>query len=221
MKRWGFLCAAAALILVLSAPLMARAQEGVSQQEGAGKWYWKFNVGILSPRDLESTAPPSPTLNADIDTGVFVSTSVGRSFGRLRGEVEVLYGEVDYTLDATTRGVNGDVVDITRIGGEFAEFEAKITGLMFNAWFDLGASDWALNPYVGGGVGVMHLDVPRGTDSGFSWQLGAGAIFPIGNNLALDASYRFLNTAYEPEIFSIVYEDIEAHAFLLGIKLTF
>ncbi len=214
MKRGRFLCAAAALILLFSAPLMARAQEGGSQ--GADKLYLKLNAGALSPRDVDVDDGLDElfgtTLNAELDTGFFVGASVGRSFGQLRGEIEIFYGQVDYTLNEEDR--NGEVFPID-------EDDAEIAGLMFNAWFDLGGRDWALNPYVGGGVGAMRLDVPGGSDTGFSWQLGAGAIFPIGNNLALDASYRFLNTAYEPEIDSIEYEKIQAHVFLLGITLTF
>ncbi len=226
MKRGIFLCAVAVLGMALSIPLIAKAEE-------AGKWYFTPSAGLLSPRDTDVESIAGINLDdtilsgtAETDNGLFLSAAVGRSFGRLRGEIEAFHGRFDFTEKA-------ELSEAVTIGGvqfapgeyELGDGNVKITGLMVNAWVDLGASDWSINPYLGGGVGLTRIKAPAGSDSGFSWQIGGGALFPVSENVSIDAKYRFMSTAYEPEfegLFGDVeYEKLQSHAFTLGLKFTF
>ena len=76
------------------------------------------------------------------------------------------------------------------------------TTLTGNTYIDI-PLDLTFTPYLGAGAGWGWIDGDHGNDdSGFTWNLMAGATFSLTDSLALDAGYRFRDIMIDGDNFT-------------------
>jgi len=87
--------------------------------------------------------------------------------------------------------------DLDTIAGGAVLGDAATTALMVNVFYDLSPGA-QLNPHFGGGVGVADIDYQVGGnlygDTVLAMQLGAGADYSLGKDIALTFDYRLFVT---------------------------
>mgnify|MGYP001825536993 FL=1 len=142
-------------------------------------------------------ALPLGTASLDFDPdgqyalGLVFGARVAPNF---RAEVELSYSNSD--VDKTTlAGTVSNDID--------ADGDLSSTSLLINGWYEFEMkSSW--RPYVGGGIGYTKVDADIDTapslstfddsDGGFSYQIGFGVTFPIGQSGTIDIGYRYRET---------------------------
>lgn len=76
------------------------------------------------------------------------------------------------------------------------------TTLTGNTYIDI-PLDLTFTPYVGAGAGWGWVDGDNGNDeSGFTWNVTAGATFSLTDSLALDAGYRYRDIVIDGDDFT-------------------
>lgn len=76
------------------------------------------------------------------------------------------------------------------------------TTLTGNTYIDI-PLDLTFTPYVGAGAGWGWVDGDNGNDdSGFTWNVMAGATFSLTDSLALDAGYRYRDIVIDGDDFT-------------------
>jgi opacity protein-like surface antigen len=148
-------------------------------------------------------------LHGEIDNGFLIGGAVGAQFTEnLRGEIEVSGARLD------TKSRAEEYVDYgQQVGIEYEAHDDDHLRELFilaNVWFGFPVSTM-FSPYVGGGVGVAHVDADFGVrnfqtgalandifsasedaDSwNFAYQLGAGLMIGLSEHIAIDLGYRF------------------------------
>ena len=148
-------------------------------------------------------------LHGEIDNGFLIGGAIGAQFTEnLRGEIEVSGARLDTNSHAE------EYVDYgIGIGQEYeANDDDHIRELFIlaNVWFGFPISTM-FSPYVGGGVGVAHVDADFGVGDfqtgavandifsasedadgwNFAYQLGAGIMIGLSEHIAIDLGYRF------------------------------
>jgi opacity protein-like surface antigen len=145
-----------------------------------------------------------------IDTAFQIGGALGYDFGLVRAEVNVNYSS------AKVKSLN--VTQLTGLGGQtttdlnavksdvcFALDQAacstsgnalaldgvklKQVAVLGNAWIDVPLPG-PFSPYVGGGLGAVHLDVDGEGKTVFAWQVGAGVAYSIIPHVAITADVR-------------------------------
>ena len=113
----------------------------------------------------------------------------------VRAEVELSYSNSD---------VDGTKLTLFTLGSVDSKGDFSSTSLLVNAWYDFETnSSW--RPYVGGGIGYTSVDADidapstaaariDDSDGGFSYQIGFGVIFPVGQSGTIDIGYRYRET---------------------------
>ncbi|MCQ2914111.1 MAG: OmpA family protein [Alphaproteobacteria bacterium] len=121
---------------------------------------------------------------ADVDDKNWgVSAAVGVKWANFRSEFE-------YNLNKKFKDTNG----VSR----YAHPTLKTQSFMLNEYYDFD-NDSKITPYVGGGVGLARINLNsndnflKSTQNKFAWQLGAGLMYKLTNDLSLDAGYRYQN----------------------------
>lgn len=151
--------------------------------------------GAVFGVDAEGEAPllvGNPSL--DFDPGG--QYALGLVFGarvapNLRAEVELSYSNSDVDKTST-------VLNVIAADGDLSS-----TSLLINGWYEFETnSSW--RPYVGGGIGYTKVDADIDTapsfstfndsDGGFSYQIGFGVTFPVGQSGTVDIGYRYRET---------------------------
>lgn len=142
--------------------------------------------------DFVDGADPG-TIDYDLDTSIAGGLVLGWHYTTtLRSELEFSHSGAQ--VSATT-------VDTAALAPstEASDGDVQITYLMANGWVDVSLAG-AINPYVGGGLGVAHVsgDATRtggtlvlGSDNGLAAQVGAGLRFPTAIGGAIDIGYRY------------------------------
>lgn len=134
------------------------------------------------------------TYNMKFKTGFIAGAAIGVDgilMENLRHEVEVSYMETKLKSLASTAPFIG-------IG---PSGKTSSVNVLFNTWYDIDFGG-PIKPYLGGGLGVGFMKSRAavtngaglqwsGSDTGFAFQLGAGAKYEVTENIALDVSYRF------------------------------
>jgi len=168
---------AVATTLSLIAPTFIQADEGyyVGGQGG---------VNFLYSDKLQSC-------HCSFDTGYNLGGVAGYAWcNGLQAEAEVTYHDNDYSI----HGRN--------IDGEKADFHGNVNtwSCMANGYYQLPFTSFSqVTPYVGGGLGCdrVHQRIKiegerfKGSRTGFSWQLMAGANFSLCKDIVLSAEYKF------------------------------
>lgn len=111
--------------------------------------------------------------------------------------------------------------------------QVKTQALLFNLYYDIPSNpDIPFKPYIGGGVGIGHVDFDAGAfskkDVGEAVHIGGGVNYKLSEHTYLDLGYRYI--AYddfdkEYRIAGYRYEKIEyrphAHEIMLGVRYEF
>jgi len=112
----------------------------------------------------------------------------------VRAEVELSY---------SNSNVDGTKLTLRTPGSFDSKGDLSSTSLLVNAWYDFETnSSW--RPYVGGGIGYTSVDADvdaavapanfSDSDGGFSYQIGFGVTFPVGQSGTIDIGYRYRET---------------------------
>jgi len=184
--------------------------------------YISGNAGaqILNDSDLTSSAVPGVTVEAEYDTGYVLTAALGFNFGNfdagnVRVEVEGSYRESEIdTLSSSGLSVP-------------ASAEVSAFSIMGNVFFDIKTNS-ALNPYVGGGIGIAMIDVDtfsivgvaipgKEDDDVFAYQLGGGIGYAVNDKVTIDLGYRYFATT-DPE-FGLVTAEYGSHTIIAGLRL--
>jgi opacity protein-like surface antigen len=126
--------------------------------------------------------------------------------------------EIEYTKNAEARDKNVKV---------------KTQALLFNLYYDIPSNpDIPLKPYIGGGIGIGHVDFDAGAfskkDVGEAVHIGGGVNYKLDEHTYLDLGYRYI--AYddfdkEYRVGGYKYEKIEyrphAHEIMFGVRYEF
>lgn len=116
--------------------------------------------------------------------------------------------------------------------------ELRSQALMLNGYYDFKNTS-KFTPYVGAGVGVTHIknnytnqEYPdyafSKTDNHFTWSASLGIAYNITNNVALDASYRYVDAgkfAFDQDFGKYANEEtsfkLSSQDYSLGIRYNF
>jgi opacity protein-like surface antigen len=148
-------------------------------------------------------------LHGEVDDGFIFGGTFGAQFYKhFRGEIELSAARLDIDSEAF------EYVSYGPVGTTYtAKDDAHLRELFVfaNAWFDFQVSS-IFCTYIGGGAGVAHVDADFGVDpfvtgSGappptfsasveaddwaLAYQLGAGLLVGLSQNIAIDLGYRF------------------------------
>jgi opacity protein-like surface antigen len=158
-------------------------------------------------------------VNSDLSNGFVIGGAVGARLDKwldgLRAEMEVSYRRNELKGDWQF-GFDGDIpstfptTDLSAAGtsdGHLSRF-----AVMANVWYDIDAGS-KIVPYVGGGIGwnrarlevggevidpgLLLTDIERAeySESGFAWQLGAGANYEVSPGIKVGLGYRYFHGA--------------------------
>jgi opacity protein-like surface antigen len=90
---------------------------------------------------------------------------------------------------------DGEVVYLKSEGRDGLSDHQKAVGGFLNGYYDFN-KDGALQPFVGAGVGVAHVNIDggpyRGHDTGFAYQAKAGLGYRFSDRLTGEVAYRYL-----------------------------
>jgi opacity protein-like surface antigen len=211
---------------VLPAPAIAR--------EGA--WYVGGDVGAVMADDTDvdvGAVDNAVTLNHDI--GYDAALFVGHDFGAFRVEAEAGYRTANL----------GGFETLIRLPGEgpvfppsrdSAQGSTRALSFMVNGMVDIGDDD-GVSGFIGGGVGYALLNYKNhavfantaaffdASESGFAWQLLAGARLPVSSTIDLTARYRYFSTSSGGGMVAFNGTEMDSrfssHSLLFGITFNF
>ncbi len=193
-------------------PIFREAPELVPVEIGTG-WYLRGDVTYDFRSDIDgdrTLVSPFSTQteaygHANLDESFGGGAGIGYRFtDMLRGDVTARYSKPDFNGLTNASIFCGAGCNLRDRG------EASMWDVMANAYVDLGTVA-GFTPYVGGGVGAVHLnyDTPtleactplfcgtagaKGEESWrFAWSVSAGVAYDVSRNLALDIGYRYMN----------------------------
>jgi hypothetical protein len=184
--------------LSTTAILAAMSVASPAAAQGTGDWYVSVFGGYSTIGSIDADYPESK-VEHEFDDSYLLGLAVGRKIGRnLRAEAELSY--------ATYEG--GDLIYSGNVEATYlTQGDASTTYLMGNLWYDLSSiGNGSYIPYVGGGLGVVSLDVNtfsgdeettagyRDTVTGLAAQIGFGVQIPVGAG-AIDVGYRLKGAA--------------------------
>jgi opacity protein-like surface antigen len=183
-------------------------------------------------------------LHGEVDDGWIVGGVLGaRITENFRAEIEVSHAR----LDAETTAIERVIDPLHPVPPDFtftAEDEDKLRELfiMANVWFGIPISA-VFSPYIGGGVGVAHVDAEFGVDTfggvpGFpatvfsasieaddwslAYQLGAGVLIGLSENIAIDLAIasRQFQTSNWMSLNSVVARNVSHQCSILNQTTT-
>lgn len=153
--------------------------------------------------------------------------------------------ELDTTFRGETDAKSGQ--DITAFGESVhinVKNQVRMATYMVNGYYDFHNST-AFTPYISAGVGLAHVKlknntIPVGFDinetlsaskNNFAWGAGIGAKYAVADNIAIDASYKYINAGkvsisknnYAGDEHTSYYANTKAASndFMLGITYAF
>ena len=193
--------------------------------QGATGMYGSFNAGVAIPADGNMTIPGVGSAKLEYDTSFTVGGAIGYRLGE-SGDYRV-EGEVAYQNNEVDRIENNSLpADID--GARLSSMEASVLTFLLNGYIDFyygSAFSW----FITAGFGVAGIDgemtvngvTSDDDDTGFAYQLGAGAGYALTETVTLDCKYRYLRT----DDFNIEGGDVEvaspSHNITAGIRVAF
>jgi opacity protein-like surface antigen len=200
---------------------------GTSAYTAETSYYGKINLGWAYVKDnkiIISNDYGSATLKAN-GSGNFTTGAlgIGHSYGNdFRTDLEL------YVDD----GVKGR----KPFNKTLINFKVKTYASFFNAYYDF-RNTTNFTPFIMGGVGYAFNKVEisscskiyKKNSNDVAWQLGIGTSYEVNPNLALEASYRYINKGIRDSTLSEsgsatinTYKSAgHIHALLIGTKITF
>jgi opacity protein-like surface antigen len=212
--------------LVLTPAVKAADIEPVVEEPAGINWYLsifggpKWGDGDVDIKDIERhrcillcvLAPVGydheDELHGEVDNGFLIGGAIGAQISdNFRAEIEVSHAN----LDTKTEVEDYVLFDSGASYSAKDDDELNELFIMANLWFSFPISS-VFSPYIGGGVGVAHVDADFGVgefqvnttqppdtfsasidaDSwNFAYQLGAGILIGLSDHFAIDLGYRF------------------------------
>jgi opacity protein-like surface antigen len=198
------------------------------------------------------TAIPSGTSLAwttEFDKGYNLSGVVGHRFEggfRVEGELNYSSAGVKRHSGVTAGGGNIDNIDaavLTRgpqlVGATVGQVvdsgigKQSSFGVFGNAYYDFN-SGGSFQPYVGAGIGIQrtkfdyrpsNINVGKGKETNFAWQLMAGATYKISPSLEVFGQYNYRDAGKTTLKLNLVPADLDAQSkqsiFSLGFRVPF
>lgn len=201
MKKLLFMGAAMAVLAAGSAQAQDDWRKGLYIKGGAG---WNHT----QDQDI------SGGTEAELDEGVGLTGAVGYDFGDMRTEMEVTFrknGVDGLSAGASLPSPDGDM---------------QSTAFMANGYYDLPVGG-PVKPYIGGGIGVAHVNVKdystAGTtvadedDNVFAYQAMAGMEYAVNNKVDLYTEYKYFATE-DVDFGGGAEGDYRNHAIMAGLK---
>lgn len=183
-------------------------------------WYVSGSGDITKPQN--STISGTSTGKVDYGFSSGGDMALGYQAGPVRGELELGYHALG--IKNTTVGAGPE----TSASGDM-----KIPTLMANGYYDFHNSS-RFTPYVGGGLGVAHLEFPTNlgfgntssTDNRFAYQGMVGVSYTPESLPATNWSlgYRYLGTSapqFKTATGSISAESLKTNSVELGLRYHF
>jgi OmpA-OmpF porin, OOP family len=203
--RLKTLAALASVALLFSKPVHAEALNSQPLPPHGG-WYISTSGTLSLLKDTSGTIANAPTPGSTVRTessfknGFGGQIALGHAFGPYR-----LEGEIGYTHNKQ----NHYVAIVPPTGRIAADVKDDATRAMINGYYDFSPFR-SITPYLGVGVGVTRVSIdffaPRApfptetprqlikdSDTGFSYQLMAGAAVPVSDKLSLTLQYRWFD----------------------------
>lgn len=154
----------------------------------------------------------------------------GFAAGGLAGYRFDLQGGVSLDVEGEFAYRQNDIDEISAAGfPASAGGEARSFAWMANAWLNWQIGDSGFVPYVGGGVGGVHIDINDAEVAGIDLeeesdfviggQLGGGLGYRFDEHVVVSLDYRFLIT--EEAKFQDLDVEYQNHSVLLGLKYLF
>ena len=185
-KKRVFVIAVFALIFITTS----------AQAENKGM-YFSANAGVSFLMDSDDEYQSS-AVETSYDPGFNIAGAIGYDYGNIRAEGEIAYRSND--------------VDESSLPGVVTNADGEISALSFmvNAYYDFHTPNFSLVPYLGGGIGVAHVNTdfsvsgvpfsPFVDDSAtvFAYQFMAGFGVKVSPTITLTGGYRYFATT-EPE----------------------
>ena len=159
----------------------------------AGTFGNKLAVGVAFPIEA------SGTIRGELEWGIWAKA-------KLKNDAKKSVG---YNGDGSINWITTDPEDLSK-----GTTETSISTYFFNAYYDIDTGTW-LSLYVGGGAGFATIDTDAkfrlfwgydynadpdfytinkgGSASNFGWNVAAGFIFTLTDNIAIDLGYRYVN----------------------------
>lgn len=156
-------------------------------------WYGRLNGGFTSLADSDVSVSGQASSAAEFDSGSLFGGAIGKQFGPFRVEGEIAYRSNDVSAVGLSGYQQGEEA------GDFASL-----GLGVNVLYErnLFGSEKAVS-YIGGGlvyIQEIDFDLRSSTneevsfsDSGFGFQLIAGARYELSKNWDLFAEARYFD----------------------------
>jgi outer membrane autotransporter protein len=175
-----------------------------------------MGLNMMGKRDFSETVN-----NVDGELGIDDGESFAGAIGfKLTPQLRI-EGELSYmTADLTG-------VSITNLGDFDIGGGVDSTFAMINLYYDFDF-DWKrIRPFIGAGIGYAWHDGSitdvsgfavdaEGDSSGYVWQVGAGARYPLSETLSLIGAYRYMDGAdLEFDEYEI---DFGSHEIRLGVS---
>lgn len=173
-----------------------------------------------------------------------ISVAVGYDFSvispvNVRAELEYNYKDSTQFNSNTNQIITTEGDDSESQTGDELLFSNKVKAesLMLNSYYDFKNTS-KFTPYISAGVGVTRvknestdIEFPdysfSKSDNHFTWSAGVGVAYNITNNVALDASYRYLNAGkfefsqdFDDDSQSVKYK-LSSNDYSLGIRYNF
>jgi len=162
-------------------------------------YYFALRGGAAFTDDTDFDTDLGNVVNEYDEPGYFVSGAVGMSMasltgiGGLRGELELGYLE----SEIDTHTVDGGLFPSNDSFGETSAFFGLV-----NLFYDFNQFG-AIKPFIGGGIGFASVDfdghgvtgpgvVMDDDDTGFAYQLSAGANIAISASTDIELGYRYM-----------------------------
>lgn len=230
-----------ALSLLIAAVLVM----GWSSQSFAADHYVSGNIGLAWFSDDTATPVESDedkTVDFTFDSGIALTAAIGCDYGSTRLEAELGYQKND--LSSIAFYDDGD-----DFGPEEGVGNVSMTTFMLNGYYDIQPMDNSnIELFLTAGVGAafVHfdeagpgLDYSDGvfvaddytstfSETTWAFQLGAGVAIPVGDDLVLDARYRYFNAAdiTSRDDDELTADDpmninLDSHSGLIGLRYNF
>ena len=176
-------------------------------------------------------------LELGFSSGITLLGALGCDYGdyRLEGELGYQANDVDTINWSVPERINGDGEDFS--GSIDLDGDITVLSLLVNGYYDIDLGGGVeLSPTVGVGVAQVSVDdvnvdmpneVPDDFDeigldiseTTFAYQAGIGLGIPLGDNIMLDARYRYFATTDFTML--AVNANVESHNALLGLRVGF
>jgi OmpA-OmpF porin, OOP family len=195
---------------------LAVSSTAFAQEQPTGL-YIGGGIGASMPSDAKISGPGVNT-DAELDKFVAAMATLGYSYSNnLRSEIELSWRKNDVGSVGTSNG-SGDVTTWTP---------------MMNLMYDFkGLGAWT--PYIGGGIGLAHIDIDgarpvdsstmSGDEWAFAYQGIAGVGYQMTDNLGLFADYRYLDTSeanFKTAAGKELGTDFTEHRVMVGLRWFF